>query len=87
MQLLIGSKTSAGASLLHFFQSFTTFSHSLVLPSAIAVQLGAVEMLQEQSMLNRAASAQKDADVILKALRNIISLCDIFQVNFLSYWH
>jgi hypothetical protein len=58
-----------------------------MLPRAITVQLNAVEALQEQSMLTHAASAQKDADTIVKALRNIISLCDVFQVSFSSYCH
>jgi hypothetical protein len=44
-----------------------------------------VEKLQKQSRLTRAAVAKKDADTILKALRNISSLCDVFQVSFLSY--
>jgi hypothetical protein len=55
-----------------------------MLPSAIIVQLQMVEVLQEQPILTQAASAQKDANTILKALRNIISLCDIFQVSFSS---
>jgi hypothetical protein len=67
--------------------SFGHFSHSSLLHSAITIQLKVVEALQEQPKLIRAASAQKDANTILKALRNIISLCDIFQVNLPSYCH
>ena len=44
-----------------------------------------VQKLQKQSRLTRAALAKKDADTILKALRNISSLCDVFQVSFSSY--
>lgn len=56
-----------------------------MLSRALGVQLKTVEALQERSMSTRAALAQKDADAILKALRNIISLCDVFQVSFSSY--
>jgi len=44
-----------------------------------------VEKLQKQSRLTRSALAKKDADTILKALRNINSLCDVFQVSFSNY--
>ena len=57
-----------------------------MLPSAITLQFETVNKLQKQSRLTRAALAKKDADTILKALRNINSLCDAFQVSFSSYW-
>ncbi|KAF8817122.1 hypothetical protein BYT27DRAFT_6945768 [Phlegmacium glaucopus] len=48
---------------------------------AIALQLKAVEELQDHSLLTRAAEGTKDADTILKAFRNISSLCDVFQID------
>jgi hypothetical protein len=56
-----------------------------VLFRAITLQVEAVNKLQKQSLLTRAAVAKKDADTILKALRNINNLCDVFQVSFSSY--
>ena len=56
-----------------------------MLSRAITLQVKMVKELQEQSRLTRAASAKKDAGTILKALRNISSLCDVFQVSFSSY--
>jgi hypothetical protein len=55
---------------------------SHMLSRAITVQLEAVGILQEQSIVAHAVFTQKDANTILKALRNIISLCDIFQVGY-----
>ena len=55
-----------------------------MLSSAITLQFETVNKLQKQSRLTRAAMAKKDADTILKALRNINSLCDAFQVSFSS---
>ena len=57
-----------------------------MLSSAIIVQLKKIEELQKQILLTRAALATKDADTILKTLRSISSLCDVFQVSFSSYW-
>ncbi|PPQ81031.1 hypothetical protein CVT25_014426 [Psilocybe cyanescens] len=48
---------------------------------AIIRQLTKVEELQKQWLLTRAAVATKDADTILKALRNINNLCDVFQID------
>ena len=56
-----------------------------MLSSAIIVQLKKIEELQKQILLTRAALATKDADTILKTLRSISSLCDVFQVSFSSY--
>jgi len=56
-----------------------------MLSRAITLQLETVNKLQKQSRSTRAALAKKDADTILKALRNINSLCDAFQVSFSRY--
>jgi len=56
-----------------------------MLSRAITFQFEMVEKLQKLSRLTRAALAAKHADTILKALRNISSLCDVFQVSFSSY--
>lgn len=53
-----------------------------MLSSAITTQLKLIEDMQNHSLLHRAAEAKKDADTILKTIRNINSLCDIFQVGF-----
>ena len=57
-----------------------------MLSRAITFQFEMVEKLQKPSRLTRAALAAKHADIILKALRNISSLCDVFQVSSSSYW-
>ena len=41
-----------------------------------------IEDMQNHSVLVRGAEGAKDADMILKAIRNINSLCDVFQVGF-----
>ena len=64
---------------------FDHIKNSPILSRAITLQFEAVEKLQKQSRLTRTAVARKDADTILKALRNINSLCDAFQVSFSSY--
>jgi len=56
-----------------------------MLSRAITLQLETVNKLQKQSRSTRAALAKKDADTILKALWNINSLCDAFQVSFSRY--
>jgi hypothetical protein len=55
-----------------------------MLSSAIDRQLKSVEEMQKHSLLARGAEGTKDADTIMKAFRNISSLCDVFQVSFLS---
>jgi len=64
---------------------FCHISHSPIRSRAITLQFETVEKLQKQSRLTRSALAKKDADTILKALRNINSLCDVFQVSFSNY--
>lgn len=49
--------------------------------SAIDLQLKDVERLYQRSLPTRLAEAQKDADTIMTAIRNISGLCDIFQVS------
>lgn len=56
-----------------------------MLSSAIIIQLKKIEELQKQILLTRAALATRDADTILKTLRSISSLCDVFQVSLSSY--
>lgn len=53
-----------------------------MLSSTITLQLDAVENLHDQSLLTRIAEGAKDTDAILKAFRNISSLCNVFQVSF-----
>jgi len=50
--------------------------------STITIQLKSIEDMQKHSLLARGAEGKKDADTILKAIRNINSLCDVFQVGF-----
>jgi hypothetical protein len=50
--------------------------------SAITTQLKSIEDVQNHSLPARVAEGTKDADTILKAIRNINSLCDVFQVGF-----
>jgi hypothetical protein len=50
--------------------------------SAMELQLKEVQELEKHSLVTRVAEGTKDADKILKALRNINSLCDMFQVSF-----
>ena len=38
--------------------------------------------MQNRSVLARGAEGTKDANAILKAIRNINGLCDVFQVGF-----
>jgi len=59
--------------------------HSPIHSRAITLQFEMVKALQKQSRLTCVALSTKDADLILKALRNISSLCDAFQVSFSSY--
>ena len=51
---------------------------------AITFQKNTVEKLHNNNLLTRAAQSTKDSDTILKAFRNVSSLCDIFQVGFLN---
>jgi len=50
--------------------------------SAITIQLKSIEDMQKHSLLARGAEGKKDADTILRAIRNINGLCDVFQVGF-----
>jgi len=49
--------------------------------TAITIQLKSIEEMQKHSLLARGAEGMKDADTILKAIRNINSLCDVFQID------
>ena len=50
--------------------------------SAITTQLKPIEDMQKHPLLAREAKGTKDADKILKAIRNIDSLCGVFKVGF-----
>ena len=52
------------------------------LPRAIDLEIDAVQALHGKSLWIRTLEGTKDADTVLKAFRNISSLCDIFQVSF-----
>ena len=56
--------------------------YSSIFCSAVTTQLKLIEDMQKHSVLVRGAEGAKDADMILKAIRNINSLCDVFQVGF-----
>ena len=74
-------KSSASASIL--------CSHALYLPMvprAIVLQLRVVEKLHDNTLWIRTAESTKDADTILKAFRNISSLCEVFQVSLPNNW-
>ena len=49
---------------------------------AINLEIDAVEKLYGNSLWTRTLEGTKDADTVLKAFRNISSLCDVFQVSF-----
>ncbi|KAG5653103.1 hypothetical protein H0H81_002328 [Sphagnurus paluster] len=48
---------------------------------AITVQLNAVQELADHSLVARTVEGKKDASIILKALQNINTLCDVFQMD------
>ncbi|KAG5637284.1 hypothetical protein H0H81_005079 [Sphagnurus paluster] len=48
---------------------------------AITLQLNAVQELADHSLLSRTAQGKKDADTIMKAVQNISTLCDVFQMD------
>jgi hypothetical protein len=48
---------------------------------AIDLQINAVQKLHGNSLWTRTLEGTKDADAVLKAFRNISSLCDVFQVS------
>ena len=50
--------------------------------SAITIQLKSIEDMQKHALLAREAQGTKDADKIMKAIRNIDSLCYVFKVGF-----
>jgi hypothetical protein len=56
--------------------------YSLIFCSAITTQLNLIEDIQKNSLLAPGAEGAKGADTMLKAMRNINSLCDVFQVGF-----
>ena len=62
--------------------SWFSFFMFIFINSAITTQLKSIEDMQKQSLWARGAEGTKDADMILKAIRNINSLCDVFQVGF-----
>ena len=53
----------------------------MILYRAIAIQTESVRSLQSHSVLTRIAEGSKDADMVLKTIRNINNLCNIFQVS------
>jgi hypothetical protein len=62
--------------------TFLSYLYSLMFCSAITTQLNLIEGMHKHSVLARGAEGTKDADTILKAIRNINSLCDVFQVGY-----
>ena len=48
---------------------------------AIVLQLNVVEKLHNNSLWMRIVEGTRDFDMILKAFRNVSSLCEVFQVS------
>ena len=65
-----------------FSSFFWSCIYSSISCSAIIRQLESINGMQEHPLPARVAEGKKDADAILKAIRNINSLCDVFQVGF-----
>jgi hypothetical protein len=61
---------------------FLSRLYSLIFCSAITTQLNSIEDMQKNSPLAPGAEGAEGADTMLKAMRNINSLCDAFQVGF-----
>jgi hypothetical protein len=68
-----------------FSHPFLSCLYPSMLCSAVTHELNSVKEMQNHSLFARTAEGTKDADTILKAFRNISSLCDRFQVSFSSY--
>ena len=59
-------------------------SHVVDLPTfsrAIVLQLNLVEKLHDDPLWIRTVENTKNVDTILKAFRNVSSLCEVFQVS------
>ena len=69
---------SASASFLHSFRVTFYIHHRF--RRAIALQLNVVEKLQDNPLWIRIVEGTQDFDTILKAFRNVSSLCEVFQV-------
>ena len=70
----------ASASHRHCFQIM--FYIYQCFPRAIVFQLNGVEKLQNNPLWIRTVESTQDLDSILKAFRNVSSLCEVFQVSF-----
>jgi len=60
--------------------------HLPIIYRAIVLQLNMVEKLHDNPLWIRTVESTNDFDTILKAFRNISSLCEVFQVSFLNDW-
>jgi hypothetical protein len=56
--------------------------HAWILLRAINLEIDAVQEMHGKSLWSRTLQGTKDADTVLKAFRNISSLCDMFQVSY-----
>ena len=72
---------------LYVGSSICPYPACLTLLRAINLQIDAVEKLHDNSLWTRTLQSTKDAETVLKASRNISSLCDIFQVSFSHHGH
>ena len=70
---------SASALFLHSFR--VAFYIHYRFCRAIAVQLNVVEELHDNPLWMRIVEGTQDFDTILKAFRNVSSLCEVFQVS------
>ena len=68
--------------LVAFSCFFLSWLYLSMFCSAITRQLESIEDMQKHRLWARVAEGTKDANTILKAIRNINSLCDVFQVGF-----
>jgi len=48
---------------------------------AIVLQLNVANKLHDNTLWIRTVESRKDVDTILKAFRNVSSLCEVFQVS------
>jgi hypothetical protein len=68
-----------------FSRAFLSCLYPSILCSDVTRELNSVKEMQNRPLFARTAEGTKDADTILKAFRNISSLCDRFQVSFSGY--
>jgi len=76
---ITGLQLSASALFLHSFRVMFDIYHCF--HRAIVLQLNVVEKWRENPLWIRIVEGTQDFDSILKAFRNVSSLCEVFQVS------